>query len=72
MIVLSLDPEMMVVSLKSTANTVLRCPFRLILSVVSVGDLILHTDVPGKEGRRMYGNETRGVLENEARRSTWE
>ena len=43
LIVLSADPEMMVVSVMATANTMSLCPFRAILSVMSVGDLIFHT-----------------------------
>ena len=41
--VLSADPEMMVVSVMATANTVLLCPLSVIRSVMSVGDLTFHT-----------------------------
>ena len=43
LIVLSPDPEMMVVSLMSTAHTHSLCPLSVILSVMSVGDLTFHT-----------------------------
>ena len=43
LIILSADPEMMIVSLTSTANTESLCPLSIVRSVMSVGDLIFHT-----------------------------
>ena len=43
LIILSADPEMMIVSLTSTANTESLCPLSVVRSVMSVGDLIFHT-----------------------------
>ena len=42
LIVLSTDPEMMLLSLNSTAHTPFSCPFRVALRVISVGDMISH------------------------------